>query len=74
MANETPINPLLSNAWYNRIKFVAMVLLPAVGTLYFALALIWGLPKPKKIVGIRACACSDFFYLLRPRRESVSDS
>jgi hypothetical protein len=28
-----------------------MVLLPAMGTLYFALALIWGLPKPEEVVG-----------------------
>lgn len=43
--------PLLSNAWYNRLKFVALVLLPAAGTLYFALAQIWGLPKAEEVVG-----------------------
>lgn len=36
---------------YNALKFIAMVLLPALGTLYFALASIWGLPYAEQIVG-----------------------
>lgn len=41
----------LSNAWYDRLKFVAQILLPALGTLYFALAGIWGFPYGEQIVG-----------------------
>lgn len=51
MVNETPTKPLLSDAWYNRLKFVAMVLLPALGTLYFTLAQVWGLPYAEQVVG-----------------------
>ena len=41
----------LSNRMYDVLKFVAQILLPAVGTLYFALARIWNLPLAEEIVG-----------------------
>lgn len=41
----------MSDKTYNILKWVAMVLLPAVGTLYFALAGIWGFPFGEQIVG-----------------------
>lgn len=42
---------MLSNSMYDKIKWVAQYLLPALGTLYFALASIWGLPYGEQIVG-----------------------
>ena len=36
---------------YDRLKWVAQYLLPALGTLYFALAGIWGFPYGEQIVG-----------------------
>ena len=42
---------LFNNRVYNTLKFVAQILLPAVGTLYFALAQIWHLAKAEEIVG-----------------------
>ena len=41
----------MSNKVYNVLKWIAMYLLPALGTLYFALASIWGLPYGEQIVG-----------------------
>jgi len=41
----------LSNKAYDIMKFVAQILLPALGTLYFALAQIWDLPLAEEIVG-----------------------
>lgn len=41
----------LSNKVYDVMKWIAMYLLPALGTLYFALASIWGLPYGEQIVG-----------------------
>lgn len=41
----------MSNKVYDVLKFVAQILLPAIGTLYFALAEIWGLPYAKEVVG-----------------------
>ena len=41
----------LSNQVYDILKFIAQIVLPALGTLYFALASIWGLPYGEEIVG-----------------------
>lgn len=41
----------MANKTYNILKWIAMYLLPASGTLYFALAGIWGLPYGEQIVG-----------------------
>lgn len=42
---------MFSNKVYDVLKFIAQILLPALGTLYFALASIWGLPYGEQIVG-----------------------
>lgn len=42
---------MLSNKTYDTLKWIAQILLPALGTLYFALARIWGLPYAEQIVG-----------------------
>ena len=41
----------MSDKVYNTLKWIAMILLPAIGTLYFALAGIWGFPYPEEVVG-----------------------
>lgn len=41
----------MSDKVYNVLKWFAMYLLPASGTLYFALAGIWGFPYGEQIVG-----------------------
>ena len=41
----------MSNKVYDILKWIAMVVLPAIGTLYFALAGIWGWPFGEQIVG-----------------------
>ena len=41
----------MSNKTYDILKWMAMYLFPAVGTLYFALAGIWGLPYGEQVVG-----------------------
>lgn len=42
---------IMTDKIYDALKWVAMYLLPALGTLYFALAGIWGLPYGEQIVG-----------------------
>lgn len=42
---------ILTDKTYDILKWVALVLLPALGTLYFALAGIWGFPYGEQIVG-----------------------
>lgn len=41
----------MTNETYDKLKFIAQILLPALGTLYFALASIWGFPYGDEIVG-----------------------
>lgn len=36
---------------YDQLKFLAQIVLPAIGTLYFTLAGIWGLPAAEEVVG-----------------------
>lgn len=41
----------MSNKVYDILKWVALILLPALGTLYFALAGIWNFPFAEEVVG-----------------------
>lgn len=41
----------MTNRTYDILKYIAQYILPAIGTLYFALAQIWALPYGEEIVG-----------------------
>ena len=41
----------LTNKTYDILKWIAQILLPAAGTLYFALSKIWGFPYATEVVG-----------------------
>lgn len=41
---------------YDKLKWAAQYLLPALGTLYFALSGIWGLPFGEQVVGTISAA------------------
>ena len=41
----------MSNKVYDILKYIAQIVLPAIATLYFALAGIWGLPYGEQVVG-----------------------
>lgn len=41
----------MSDKTYDVLKWIAQYFLPAIGTLYFALSGIWGLPYGEQIVG-----------------------
>lgn len=41
----------MSNKLYDVLKYIAQIVLPALATLYFALAQIWGLPYGEQVVG-----------------------
>lgn len=40
-----------SDKVYQTLKWIALYLLPALGTLYFALSSIWGFPYGEQVVG-----------------------
>ena len=41
----------LNNRIYDVLKWIALIVIPAVGALYFGLAQIWGFPYGEEIVG-----------------------
>lgn len=41
----------MSDKTYNTLKSIAQIVLPAAGTLYFAIASIWKLPYAEQVVG-----------------------
>jgi hypothetical protein len=41
----------LSNALYDKLKFLVQVILPGMGALYVGLAEWWGLPNPTAVAG-----------------------
>ena len=41
----------MNNKVYDILKWIAQIFLPALGTLYFALAGIWTFPSAEAIVG-----------------------
>lgn len=45
----------MSNKLYDVLKWIAMILLPALGALYFGIARIWGLPYAEEVVGTITC-------------------
>ena len=41
----------LNDKVYNFLKWLAMIVMPAIGSLYFGLSGIWGFPYGEQIVG-----------------------
>lgn len=41
----------MNNKTYDILKYIAQIVLPAIGTLYFALAGIWNFPYGEQVVG-----------------------
>lgn len=42
---------MITGKLYDQLKFLAQILLPALGTLYFTIAGIWSLPSAEEVVG-----------------------
>lgn len=42
---------MFNNKVYDVLKWITILVLPGLGTLYFALAAIWGLPYGEQITG-----------------------
>lgn len=42
---------VFSNAVYDKLKWIALILLPALATLYLGLAKFWPIPYPEQISG-----------------------
>ena len=42
---------IIDSKLYDILKYIALIVLPALGTLYFALSSIWNLPYAIEVVG-----------------------
>ena len=54
----------LQNKTYDILKWITTIVLPAVGTLYFALSGIWGFPYGEQIVGTITAIVTFFGVIL----------
>lgn len=54
----------MSNKVYDILKFSATIVLPALGTLYFALSGIWGFPYGEEVVGTITAVVTFFGVIL----------
>lgn len=41
----------MANRTYDILKWIALILLPALATFYAAIAAVWGLPYTEQVVG-----------------------
>lgn len=48
---------MLSNTWYDRLKFLAQIGLPAIGSFYLVLSGVWGFPNGEQVVGSITATC-----------------
>jgi len=48
---EAETTSIFSHGLYDKLKFVAQILLPALGTLWFTIGGIWGLSHTTEVVG-----------------------
>lgn len=62
----------LSNETYDKLKWVAQIVLPALGTLYFALSSIWGVPFGEQVVGTIAAIDTFLGALLKHSSDEYS--
>lgn len=61
--HEAEAHGLFANSTYNVLKFCAQILIPALATLYLALAKIWDLPNAQEIA-LTAAAVDTFLGVI----------
>lgn len=55
---------MMNNKIYDILKWLVMIVLPAISTLYFALSGIWGFPYAEEVVGTIAAVTTFLGALL----------
>lgn len=48
----------ISNGWYDVLKWVVMIVIPALTTAYVGLSGIWGWPFPEEVAKTSAIVCT----------------
>lgn len=65
---------LLGNRLYDFLTYVVQIGLPALGTLYFTVAQIWGLPGGEEVVGTIVAVATFLGVLLKLSSASYNHS
>ena len=64
----------MNNKTYDILKYIAQIVLPALGTLYFALAQIWGFPYGEAVVGTITAVDAFLGAVLKISTDKYNDS
>lgn len=64
----------LKNRTYNALKFLALVVLPAAGTAYFAIAGLWHIPDTSQVIGTISAVDAFLGAMLHVSSKSYSPS
>lgn len=73
-SHAKPQNPMLGDGAYNVVKKSATIVLPALGTLYFTLSQIWGLPHAEAVVGTIAAVNTFLGVIIQISKKSYYSS
>jgi hypothetical protein len=71
---ETKQDHLLSDEQYYLLNSLAVIILPALGTLYFAVAQIWKLPAAEQVVGTIVAVDTFLGVLIKVGEQSYDNS
>lgn len=74
VVNDAVSKPLFSNRAYDVMKELVQIYLPATGTLYATLALLWGFPEPEKIVATIAALTLFLGVVMKISNKSYNNS
>ncbi len=72
--NNDETTPMIGDKLYDLMKLLVQLWIPAVSTLYFTLAAIWGLPAAEQVVGTLAALATFLGVSLRISNKSYRAS
>lgn len=64
----------MKNRTYDVLKYIVQIVLPALATLYFTLASIWGLPWAEQVVGTMAAIATFLGVILKISSNTYDDT
>ncbi len=77
MDPQDPKDHMISNKMYDVLKYLVIIVLPALGTLYFTLSKIWGedrIPNPEEVIGTLSAIATFGGVLLHISTKSYDNS
>lgn len=72
--HESTTKPMLTSAQYDTIRHFVQYILPAVGTFYYTIAALWGLPYADQVVGTVAALALLLGIVMGASKKSYNNS